>query len=123
MTNDERIELLPEPFKKRIHKFRKNNLTYQKTFESYELDCCEAAVLIHGFARGNRKMVNEFHQMTEEERMAFIPQWNTHLTVNQIKCACALASWYIADPESVVLLDGALTPIVGPEEYGDINKA
>jgi len=141
---DRRYRALPEVFQRRLDKFRGNNPDFRWQFESYEMFCCEQAVLIANAAlvlagaewakrAGGIKCkdakawagewVRKFNDMPIDEQKAAVPEvaYGDH-SGNTFGCACRLAFLYLTQPEGVVQLHGALAPLVGSEEYGCVPR-
>jgi hypothetical protein len=138
---DESYNNLPEIFQKRIDKFRTNNPEFRWEFESYEMFCCEQAVLIattigknlvdkavtEGLSLQEAKKViagrvpkalKEFSDMPWEKEKEMVPGLSDGHSGNTFDCAVALAGLYMSEsPENVEKLPGALAPLVGSEKY------
>ena len=106
---DEKYNKLPDFFKKRIDRFRANNNRFRIDYESYEVFCCEQAVLIAEAC----KTKDWKEQLEQVEGLSDGHSGNT------FGCSCILAYLYLDNPENVVKVHGALSPLVGSEEYGD----
>lgn len=139
---DESYNNLPEIFQKRIDKFRTNNPEFRWEFESYEMFCCEQAVLIATAIGKNlvdkavteglplqeaKKVIAErapialkkFSDMSWKKEKKMVPGLSDGHSGNTFGCAVALAGLYMSEsPENVEKLYGALAPLVGSEEYG-----
>jgi len=114
---DKRYNDLPDVFKRRIDKFRSTNPNFRRDYESYEMFCCEQAVI---FAN-HFKIVDalkEWGKKKYEEQKAELPELSGNHSINTFGCAFSLASAYLTSPELVVKMHGALTPLVGCKEYG-----
>jgi hypothetical protein len=112
---------LPDIFKQRIDRFRKNNDNFRVDYEEYELFCCTQAILI----AESCKTVDEidlFHKKTWDEQKKQVPELCDGHSGNTFACACVLAKLYLDKPEFVPKMHGALSPLVGSKEYGDIEK-
>lgn len=116
---DRRIELLPEMFRKRMYKFQHDGgLAYRRDYESYELFTVEQAVVI-AEALKTRDAIDAFRRLDSwEAQKTAVPGIDDGHSGNTFGCACALASAYVTDPEFVVKMHGALTPLVGCDEFG-----
>lgn len=119
---DEQYNALPKCFQERIDKFRANNERFRIDYESYELFCCEQAIVI---ANGCKtvEVFKEFTKKDWKEQIKQVPELSDQHSGNTFGAACHLAYWYLTNPENVVKMHGALSPLVGSEEYGDIEKA
>jgi hypothetical protein len=113
---DRRYEALPEIFRKRIDKFRRNNPNFRVEYEPYELFCCEEAVKIAA-ALKTPEEIDRFYKLPWEEQRALVPIDEGH-SGNTFGCACMLAKLYLTRPEYVEQMHGALAPLVGSQEYG-----
>lgn len=117
---DAQYESLPKEFKARIDKFRNTNPDFRWRFEQYEMMCCLDAVKIAEWAKTtlepSQSMVT-FQSMSYEKQSELVALTDGH-SGNSFGFACRLAYWYVTKPEVVVLEHGALTPLVGCEEYG-----
>ncbi|MBN1585678.1 hypothetical protein JW899_04940 [Candidatus Uhrbacteria bacterium] len=134
---DEKYKNLPVLFQKRIDKFRTNNLNFRWKYESYEMFCCEQAVVIATsisnqiVAENPQAIVSErapsalaeFYDMPWEKQRIVVPDLDDGHSGNTFGCAVSLALIYLKEPENVVRVHGALAPLVGSEEYGDYTKA
>lgn len=119
---DEQYAALPKVFQERIDRYRKNNLTFRVDYESYELFCCEQAVIIADTLKSPEE-VQTFNKLSWEEQLKKVPGLSDGHSGNTFGCACSLAFWYLSKPEVISKINGALAPLVGSEEYGDIDKS
>lgn len=108
-------ESLPAVFKQRIDRFRKNNPDFRVEYEAYELFSCKEAVKIADVCKtvGN---VNKFKNGKSE----LVPDLSKDHSGNTFDCACYLARIYLESPDFVITATGAMAPLVGSKEYGDI---
>lgn len=118
---DERYENLPECFQKRIDKFRANNDRFRIDYEQYELFCCEEAIKIAESLKDVEK-VKGFGKLKWEQQKQLVPELSDGHSGNTFGAACHLAYWYLENQENVTKMHGALSPLVGSEEYGDVVK-
>ena len=118
---DKRYDALPKIFQDRIDRFRQNNSRFRIDFEEYELFCCEQAVAIAN-ACGSAEEVREFAQKDWDEQKAQVPGLSDGHSGNTFGCSCRLAYFYLSQPENVTKMHGALSPLVGSREYGDVPK-
>jgi hypothetical protein len=114
---DKRYNSLPDCFKKRIDKFRANNDRFRIDYENYELFCCEQAVLIANACK-SKEAVKDFKAKKWDEQLKLVEGLSDGHSGNTFGCACSLAYWYLEQPENVTKMHGALSPLVGSEEYG-----
>jgi hypothetical protein len=118
---DAQYNALPDFFKKRIDRFRKNNDRFRVDYESYELFCCNEAVIIANACK-DFETVEKFSKMNYNEQYDMIPEMSHDHSGNTIGCAISLAYWYLKEPEVIEKIHGALSPLVGGEAYGDVPK-
>lgn len=120
---DERVEALPQVFRDRLLRFRRNNPNFRIEYEPYELTCCEEAVAIAEWAREERpdaplSLVEEAVEAEwEERREMYKPRHDDH-SGNTMGVAWRLAHQYLDNPELVEFRHGAMAVLVGCEEYG-----
>lgn len=117
---DAEYAALPDIFKRRIDKFRKNNPDFRWKYESYEMFICNEAVKI-AKAFETTDTINSWKKLPYKEQIKSVPIAEGH-SRNTFGMACYLACLYIEYPEGVEKLYGALAPLVGSEEYGCIPK-
>jgi hypothetical protein len=115
--HDRRIAALPEVFQRRIKKFQDANPDFRWKHEGYELMCCEQAVLFANTLK-TPEAISAFHAADWEEAKALVPGLEDGHSGNSFDFACRLAISYLKDPEWVYIDHGALTILVGCEEYG-----
>jgi hypothetical protein len=118
---DAKYEALPQVFKARIDRFRENNPDFRKDYEQYEMFCCEQAIEI-ATALKTADAVRLFWDKTWEEQKAEVPTIDEGHSGNTFGASCSLAIVYIESPEFVSKVHGALSPLVGSVEYGDIKN-
>lgn len=120
--HDRRIAALPECFRQRIAKFQYNNPDFRWKFESYELFCCEQAVVIADTLK-TPEAIREFHAIKEwKDQMSAVPGLSDGHSGNTFGCAVTLAIDYLTKKQNVVARHGALAPLVGSEEYGCVPR-
>lgn len=116
---DEDYNSLPDVFKKRIDKFRNNNPRFRIDYEEYEVFCCKEAIKIAEYCKTPEK-VEEFSNLKWKDQVkAGISDRHSG---NTFGCSVQLAYQYLNEKENIPLVYGALSPLVGSEEYGDIDK-
>lgn len=120
-NRDARFAALPEIFRKRIEKFRRNNPEFRWEYEPYEMFCCEEAVVIANALR-SPEAVKDFAGKQYEEQKALVPNLGEGHSGNTFGCTVRLAYLYLSDAEAVEKMYGALAPLVGSEEYGCVAK-
>jgi hypothetical protein len=108
---------LPPVFQRRIERFRAGNPKFRQLYETYEVFCCEQALVLVNEV-GSQEALKSFLHLSEDDRRALVPGWSEEHTNNTLGCSVALASGYLTDPEMVVNMHGALVALVGCAEYG-----
>ena len=114
---DAEYEALPDFFKQRIDKFRANNDRFRIDYESYELFCCTQAVLIADACK-IPEAVKDFKGLQWEKQMELVSGLSDGHSGNTFNCAVSLAYHYLSNPENIVKVSGALSPLVGSSENG-----
>jgi hypothetical protein len=118
---DEDYNSLPDLFKQRIDKFRKNNQNFRWEYESYEMFCCKEAIKIAN-ALKTVDAVKNWKDLNWEEQKKLVDINDGH-SGNTFGCSVNLAFLYLSqNPENVVRQYGALAPLVGSEKYGCVSK-
>ncbi len=133
---DAEYDALPAVFKQRIDRFRHNNPDFRWEYESYELFCCtEAMKLVRHL--GTLEAMERYAALARSETFsANRPKWDAEWeeqkaidraadlsdghSGNTHGCAVSLAFWFLKQPQAVAQMHGALAPLVGSWEYGDI---
>jgi len=124
---DAKYNALPDIFKKRIDKFRRNNPDFRWKYESYEMFVCTEAVKIAealktvDAIKSWSGVGNLFNMLPYKEPRKQVLISDDH-SGNTLNMATLLACLYIENPEGVQRLHGALAPLVGSAEYGCIPK-
>jgi len=118
---DKKYLKLPQCFKDRIDRFRKNNDRFRVDFESYELFCCEQAVVIAKACK-TPAGVAEFGKMEWKDQMNKVKKLSRDHSGNTFGMSTQLAYWYLQQPDVVVKAHGSLAALVGSAEYGDDFK-
>ena len=118
---DEQYNALPKCFRERIDKFRTNNERFRIDYESYEVFCCEQAVVIANACKTPEE-IQAFAKKSWEEQLKQVPELSDGHSGNTFGASCHLAHWYLLNPENVVKMHGALSPLVGSNEYGDVAR-
>jgi hypothetical protein len=112
-----KIAALPELFQRRIKKFQDTNPDYDWKFGGYELFCCEQAWVFVS-SLGTAEALQAWAKLGYEEQKAQVPELSDGHSGNTFGISVRLAWHYLTNKENVVLEHGALTPLVGCEEYG-----
>jgi len=118
---DKQYNALPKCFQERIDKFRANNDRFRIDYEGYELFCCEQAVAIADACKTPDE-VQLFAKKECAEQLTQVPTLSDGHSGNTFGAACHLAHWYLSNPKNVVKMHGALSPLVGSDEYGDVAR-
>lgn len=115
---DAQYDAVPDVFKRRIDKFRRNNPEFRVEFEAYELFCCTEALKIAD-ALKTSEAVQAWTALSYDERKAAVPDldYAAH-SGNTFDASGFLASLYLHDALQVEHSHGALAPLVGCEKYG-----
>lgn len=133
-----RVAALPEVMRRRIQKFRDHNADFDWEFLPYELMCCEqavglaAALLTQYTAEAGlvpseglrlplpvaQPIVMQFAKAEPEAQRAVFPGLDSGHSGNTFGFMTRLALWLLVDPEMAVQEHGALTPLVGCDDYG-----
>jgi hypothetical protein len=143
---DQRYQNLPKVFQQRISRFRANNPDFRWQYESYELFCCEQAMVIVKAVRkrlknaaskknltasefnkirpDTRKLIlNKLYNLPYQKQLEAISGLDDGHSGNSFGCSMVLAELYLYYPSYVVKLHGALSSLVGSQKYGDIPNA
>lgn len=116
---DADYESLPDIFKLRIDKFRRNNPEFRWKYEAYEMFCCKQAIVIAN-ALKTPEAVKAFHGKEWAEQKSLVPGLSDGHSGNTFGCSVRLAYYYISNPGGVEQSYGALAPLVGSKAYGCI---
>lgn len=116
---DADYEALPDNFKKRIDRFRKNNPKFRVDFEGYELFCCKEALKIAAAFKTSAE-ITAFHETDWDGQLKAVPNLSDGHSGNTFGCACMLARLQLECPERVYEMHGSLSPLVGSKDFGDI---
>lgn len=113
---------LPSEFQNRIDKLRRNNPDFRWKYEEYEMSCCVDAVKIAKSLK-TVEAIQHFASLADskEQDRLVLDLFKGH-SGNSFGMACLLARAYIEKPEYVSRIHGALSPLVGSNEYGDVPK-
>lgn len=117
---DADYESLPENFKQRIDRFRKNNPKFRVDFESYEMFCCQEALKIAAVCKTTTDIA-AFHDLKWEQQIMVVPTLSDGHSGNTFGFACVLARFQIECPDKVSEAHGSLSVLVGSEAFGDID--
>ncbi len=119
--HDRRIAALPKCFRQRIARFQYNNPDFRWQYESYELFCCEQAVVIAEQLE-TPDAIREFHGLKWDEQLKRCPGLSDGHSGNTFGFAVTLAYDYLTEKSNVINRHGALAPLVGSEQYGCIPR-
>lgn len=114
---NEQYDALPREFQRRVSWFRAHNPDFRVEFEPYELSCCTDAVLIATTLKTAAK-IKRFAKASHKKQQELVPGMYDGHSGNSFGMALRLASLYVQNPLFVIAEHGALTPLVGCEEYG-----
>ncbi len=122
-ARDARWAALPAAFQARRARFMANNPGWRRDFESYELFTCEEAVKIaRRFETADA--VRAWAQLADyDEQKARHPELSDEHSGNTFGMACRYAIYWLEYGDDVTKAHGALSPLVGSEEYGDVPVA
>ena len=109
---------LPPIFRRRIDHFREHGgKDWRWQYEAYEMVCCVDAVKIAA-ACPSGEAVRDFYALSWGEQKARVPELSDDHSGNTFGMACRLARHFVTEPENVYREHGAMTPLVGCNEYG-----
>ena len=111
---DATYDSLPPVFQRRLDRFRKGKAEFRWSLESYEMFCCQEALVIAKYC-GSAEGVREFNTSSYDEQSKVISDQHSG---NTMGTACTLAYWYLECPDVVEYLHGALVPMTGCKDYG-----
>lgn len=118
---DAEVAKLPPCFRKRIERFRRNNLDFYWQHEPYEMAACMDAVKIADALRGDDDPLDSlqtFHALPWEEQKRVVPELSDGHSGNTFGMACRLARHYLVDDRLVFAEHAAIAVLVGCEEAG-----
>jgi hypothetical protein len=116
--HDAAVAALPEPFRKRIERFREvGGNEWRYTFESYEVFTCQQAAAF-AEACGTVPELHAFDALPYAEQRKRVPAMAEGHSGNTMGAAVLLARIVLEKPELVPHAHGALCPLVGCEDYG-----
>ena len=118
---DSDYETLPDVFKQRIDRFRKNNPKFRVDYEGYEMFCCKEALKIAEILK-TPEAVKSFHDADYEDQIILVPTLSDGHSGNTFGCACTLAHIYVTQLDLVPKMHGSLSPLVGSEAFGDLES-
>lgn len=117
---DARWAALPQVYQQRKVRFIKNNPTWRRDYESYELFTCEQAHLIARTLK-TRAAIADFHKAGWDEQMRLVPELDDGHSGNTLGGACRLAVYELEFPEGVVRSHGTMSMLVGSDAHGDLS--
>jgi len=120
LSLNQQYDSLPDVFKRRIDRFRSNNPDFRWKYESYEMFTCKEAIKIAN-ALDDSFDPAEFYKLSFKEQNKLVPDLSDEHSGNTFGMALQLAYLYKTNPEGVAQIHGALAPLVGSKEYGDIS--
>lgn len=90
---DKDFASLPEPFQKRIERFRKEDPKFRVSSEAYEMICLTDGVVIGEYCKDNNIDVDDFYKLSwEEQKKAGVDEGHSG---NTFGAACAMAKLYL----------------------------
>ena len=113
---DKKFKALPRVFQQRIQRFRDHNPNFRWKYESYEMFVCEEAVKIAETLKTIRA-ITKWSKNDWKKQKTLVNISDNH-SGNTFACAVFLAKLYANKSPNVIEAHGALTPLVGCEEYG-----
>jgi hypothetical protein len=117
---DRQFAALPDVFQRRISWFRAWNPDFRWENEAYEMVCCVDAVKIAEAMR-TPKGVERFRKASHKKQRELVPDFDDGHSGNSFGMAVRLAWLYLTDPLLVFAEHGALTPLVGCDDYGCVH--
>lgn len=114
---DRQFAALPDVFQRRVSWFRSWNPDFRWENEAYELSACVDAVKIADAMR-TPKGVQRFQKMSYKRQRETVPDLYDGHSGNSFGMAVRLAWLYLTEPLLVIAEHGALTPLVGCDDYG-----
>jgi hypothetical protein len=113
----QRIAKLPDVCQRRIARFRRTNPEFNWRFLSYELVALEDGVLMAEHCK-TEEAIRAFHDLLWEQQKAQIPDLFDGHSGNSFGFACRIARFLVTEPRYVPLEHGAISMLVGCEEFG-----
>lgn len=144
---------LPEPFQRRLDKYRENNPSFRASYEKYEMLCCEQGVLFAQTALkkvgytwpGEHPNIDAVPELTRKKALDWYEWWanlnskeqdydTTRQSLempgldhghsgNSFGMSVRLGGlWLSSMTEGVIGHYGALAPLVGSDDYGDVPR-
>lgn len=115
---DARVAKLPQPFQDRISGFRKRNPEFQAEYESYELFCCEQAVVLATTLK-SADAIGAFSKADYDDQRAQVPGLDDGHSGNTLGMSIRLAHFFVSDQNDTIRkFHGAFCPITGCEKLG-----
>ena len=114
---DDDYDSLPIEFQRRISWFRAHNPDFRWDFEGYEMMVCVEAVRIAEALKTAAK-IRQFQKASYKRQREMVPEISDEHSGNSFGAAVQLAAYYVQNPLWVILEHGALTPLVGCDDYG-----
>ena len=113
---DHRVAALPDVFRVRMEKFRKQGDKWRYEYEPYELFCLEEAVKIAGALKTAQAVV-DFQQLDYKEQKKLVEIGDGH-SGNTFGFSCLMARFLLEKPELAGKMHGSITPLVGCKAFG-----
>lgn len=118
---EQRIEALPEPFKRRLRHFIEiGGYDYRANSEVYELFVCEEAVKMINTLETEER-IQAFYKATWDEQCEMLPTLDRGHSGNTFGSACRLARLYVTGNISTIYETdyGALAPLHGSYQHAE----
>ena len=123
---DQRRSALPEPLRARLDRYESRNPDWRRDYESYELFVCEQAAILAALPKSGDigEWYDRFRALSYKQQKAAWPGLSDDHSGNTFDAARVLA--YQLDMgrrDAIVNGHGAMTPLVGCEDYGCHSEA
>ncbi len=111
------IRDLPPVFQRRIERFRRTNPDFNWKYLPYELSCCVDGAKIALHCK-TPDAVPAFRALNWSEQQQRIPDLFDGHSGNSFGMAIRLAMYFVTEPRYVVLEHGAISALIGCEDFG-----
>lgn len=114
--HDAKIARLPEIFQQRIHRFQRAPF-FREDLEGYEIFVAEQAVMLAGRWKTPEKL-QRWSQLNYNHKIKLVPELEeAGHSGNSFYFSTVLAWVYLSEPNRLLDLPGALSPLVGSNAY------
>lgn len=114
--HDAKIARLPEIFQQRIHRFQRAPF-FREDLEGYEIFVAEQAVMLAGRWKTPEKL-QRWSQLNYNHKVKLVPELEeAGHSGNSFYFSTVLAWVYLSEPNRLLDLPGALSPLVGSNAY------